>query len=106
MGRLLLGYDISAVRPIDALPALADRPILIIHGADDPVVTLDHAERLAATDRATRSAGAPPVDVWIVPEGGHVGAFGKHRDEYQRRVLDFLNRAFDRTSAAPARPAA
>ena len=106
MGRLLLGYDISAVRPIDALPALADRPILIIHGANDSVVTVDHAERLAATARATRSAGAPPVDVWIVPETDHVGAFGKHREEYQRRVLDFLNRAFDRASASPARPAA
>ena len=106
MGRLLLGYDISAVRPIDALPALADRPILIIHGTNDSVIALDHAERLAAAARATRSAEAPPADVWIVPETEHVGAFGKNRDEYQRRVLDFLNRAFDRASTAPARPAA
>ena len=102
MGRLLLGYDISTVRPVDAMPALADRAILIIHGTEDTVVTVDHAHRLAQAAQASRAGSAPPADVWIVPEVTHVGAFSKHPAGYQRRVLDFLDRAL----ATPVRPAA
>lgn len=32
------------------------------------------------------------AELWIAPEAGHTGAFGRYPDEYERRVVDFFDR--------------
>lgn len=46
--------------------AAARVPVLVLHGADDAVVPVEHAERLRAAAR-----GSDLVRVWVVPGGGH-----------------------------------
>jgi pimeloyl-ACP methyl ester carboxylesterase len=50
MARALVGMDMYAIRPIDAIPALATRgtPLLVIHGDADQSVPFSHAGRILA----------------------------------------------------------
>lgn len=36
-------------------------------------------------------AAADRVDVWVAPDSGHTGAFGRHPHEWERRVTEFLD---------------
>ncbi|HEX2172241.1 MAG TPA: alpha/beta fold hydrolase [Dehalococcoidia bacterium] len=99
MGRLLQGYDISTVRPAAAMPSLADRGLLIIHGARDTVVPLVHAELLIAAAEASRVGSDAPFEVWVVPDADHVGAYRRDPAGYERRVLDLLDQTFGEASA-------
>ena len=51
----LMGVNAYAIRPVDAVPTLAARgvPLLVIHGAGDTLVPVNHGRRLAA-DRFAR----------------------------------------------------
>lgn len=84
-----VGADVARARPLDAIARISPRPILLIHSADDDNSTtpLEGARRLFA------AAGAPK-DLWIAPNGGHVGAINAFPDEYRSRVLAFLGNAF------------
>ena len=55
-------------------------PVLFIHGDEDPFVSPDEIEALAA-----RVAG--PVQVWRVPDAGHRQVFDRHPGAYQARVV-------------------
>lgn len=94
MGRILQGYDISAVRPVRYMDELAGRPFLIIHGGQDGVVPVVHAERLIAAAEAARLEAGAPLETWLVPRAGHVGAYAHDPATYRDRVVGFLNRAF------------
>ncbi len=58
--------ELVALAPLDAAAHLGSRPLLVIHGSDDGEVP-------AAAARALADAAAPngPVDLRIVPGGGH-----------------------------------
>jgi uncharacterized protein len=60
-------------------------PVLIINGTDDQYVTLDEA-------RAELAAAAPPKELWAVEGAGHVDLHNFAKDEYERRVGDFIAR--------------
>jgi alpha-beta hydrolase superfamily lysophospholipase len=98
---MLAGGRLEDARPGDEIVRIAPRPLLLIHSADDRNATtpLDDA-------RALFARAGDPKEMWIAPRGGHAGAFGANRDEYVRRVLDFLGRAFSsarlRTARSPA----
>jgi len=85
----LVGGRLEDARPRDGVASIAPRPLLLIHSADDENATtpLDDARMLFA-------AAGEPKDMWIAPRGGHAGALGAQHDEYARRVLAFLDRAF------------
>lgn len=84
----LVGGRLEDARPRDEVVRIAPRPVLFIHSADDQNATtsLEDARLMFA------SAG-DPKEMWIAPSGGHAGAFGANRQEYVRRVTDFLARA-------------
>jgi pimeloyl-ACP methyl ester carboxylesterase len=67
-----------------ALPALAGRPLLMIHGGGDTYIKPDMAQELFGHAR-------PPKEFWLVPGAKHNQAFHLAGDEYRRRVLDFFN---------------
>jgi pimeloyl-ACP methyl ester carboxylesterase len=69
----------------DAVRAAAPRPVLLIAAGDVP----DEAR----ADRFIQSASPDTVELWVVPDTGHVGALRTHPTEWEARVVDFLDGA-------------
>ena len=66
-----------------------DAALLLIHGAADASVPVDHARRLH------RAAG-PGAELWIQPGVGHCAGYHADREGYVRRVGGFLVDALSR----------
>lgn len=78
--RLTINDDYS---PLPVVSKVSPIPLLIIHGDQDNVVPLTHGEKLFA-------AAGQSKDMWVVPDGGHIGAFS--RKIYQSKLLEYLGR--------------
>jgi alpha-beta hydrolase superfamily lysophospholipase len=83
LGGCLIGERVGNASPLGAIPRIAPRPVLLIHGDADRVIP-------DADSRALYAAARQPKQLWIVPGAGHVEAFGVERAEYVRRVLAFF----------------
>lgn len=81
----LSGSDWNAVRPLDHLAAL-DRPALLFHGSEDPVIPLAQAEHIAAASRQARLS--------VFEGGGHSDLHELDPCRYRREVLAYLRDAF------------
>jgi alpha-beta hydrolase superfamily lysophospholipase len=68
----------------EALPRLAPRPVLMIHGGADTYIRPEMAEKLF------RRLG-PGGELWMVPGAKHNQALTIAEDEYRRRVLNFFD---------------
>jgi dienelactone hydrolase len=66
------------------LPRIAPRPVFLIGAAHGEV-----GHKLADYVAAARE----PKEAWVVPRGGHTGAIDAMPQEYERRVIAFLDRA-------------
>jgi fermentation-respiration switch protein FrsA (DUF1100 family) len=75
--------SIHEVRPIDDIQAISPRAVLLIHGALDEIVLLENGKRLY-------EAAGEPKELYIVPDAGHGGLLEASPDEYERRVVGFL----------------
>ncbi len=64
---------------------IGPRPILFIHGAEDPFVSLREVERMARLAEG-------PVEIWNVEGVGHRGAYSSDPVEYNRRVIEWFKR--------------
>ena len=106
------GHGMAAISARHALARYAG-PLLVLHGADDSVMPVAHAQRIAAAGAETRrgNPAAGPVELSIIAIGGHSWLF---EDEgYRRTVAAFLTRhlggplspaeAADRAGAVDAR---
>jgi pimeloyl-ACP methyl ester carboxylesterase len=82
-----LGADPRATEPARLVGLLETTPLLLIHGAADRTVPIADGRRLAAL-------AGPIAEHWIVPEADHSGAHAAAGQDYERRVTDFLRRAF------------
>ena len=58
------GRELAAVQPLDAANRLGDRPLLVVHGAEDEVVPVADARALA-------DAAAGPVELRVLVGAGH-----------------------------------
>ena len=86
--RLTRGVNLADVRPDRALThvaATSSRHVFLIHGALDSAVPLAQFEKLRA------AGGSGVAESWLVPDAGHLGAYGAHSDEYIARVVAFFN---------------
>jgi len=84
------GLDLNAIPPLKAMPAIAPRPILLMHGTADQRIPYEHSERLLA-------ASAPgTADLWLVEGVGHTRAFYQYTDQYVARVIQFFDRQLPR----------
>jgi uncharacterized protein len=84
--RVVRGVDLDDVRADRALAAVEDRPVFLIHGADD------HAVPLAQFDILRAAGGRTIADTWIVPGTDHVGAYSTDPAAYIERVASFFDR--------------
>ena len=71
---------------------IAPRPVLLISGRG-------HAE--AVLNRGYEAAASASSELWELPDTAHAHAIWKHREEWARRVLNFLDRALLSTSSEP-----
>jgi len=81
---LLSGVDLDAHRPIDELPALADRPLLLIHGTADAMIPSAETESL---HRTALEAGGD-AELWLVTGAAHVATMAD--DRYGERLARFF----------------
>lgn len=100
------GLDLDVISPERAVPDIAPRPILFIHGSEDPVIPIEHAYRLRGASRN------PSDELWVLPLPGHTSGVrlpGKPcetkevsplRETYLRKVVAFFDR-----SLPPSTPA-
>ncbi len=86
LGAQKLGTDLSNVAPALDVARISPRPILLIQDNLDIVCPRSESNRLYA-------AAIEPKERWIVPRAPHANAFRVAPREYERRVIDFLNRS-------------
>ncbi len=80
---LLSGEDITKVRPIEVVGQISPRPILFIHGSEDPIIPVSHMESLYA-------AAELPKYRWVLEGGSHGDLYERAPDEWAANVLPFL----------------
>ncbi len=80
------GLRISEVRPVDDIPSIAPRPVLIIHGTDDDLIPAEQGLRLY-------EAAGEPKELWMIGGMGHESALELLPDEYEKRVIGFFDKA-------------
>jgi len=80
------GARLTDFRPVLAVGRIAPRPLLLIHGEDDVLVPIHHAELLY-------EAAGEPKELWRLPGVGHVGAYFADRPAYVASVTGFFRQA-------------
>lgn len=80
--RLDTGVDPALVSPVTDISRISPRPVLLIYGEHE-------AERGGA--ELLFNAARDPKELWIVPGAGHGGYIGAAPQEYERRVIAFLD---------------
>jgi fermentation-respiration switch protein FrsA (DUF1100 family) len=82
--RLDTGVDPAQVSPVTDISWISPRPVLLIYGEFE-------AERAGA--RLLYDAARDPKELWIVPGAGHGGYISAAPQEYQQRVIAFVDKA-------------
>lgn len=88
------GYHFHQVEPLRDIPYLSPRPILIIHGGKDKMVSPSDALQLY-------DAAKEPRELWIVEGADHCGAYFANRPAYVERVISFFNKYLERPLVRP-----
>ncbi|HZT81978.1 MAG TPA: alpha/beta hydrolase, partial [Gemmataceae bacterium] len=88
-----LGVRLAEVAPAEHVGRLAPAPVLLMTGTADAHAPPAEAQRLLARCRG-------PAELWLVPAAGHIDVFEQGGREYERRVLDFLDRSLQRARVA------
>ena len=85
--RLFIRVDLKKVAPRDFIGRV-EAPVFLIHSERDSQIPVEHALILKQAN--------PAAELWIADEAGHGEAIALSRDEYERRVSEFLVRELDR----------
>lgn len=80
---LQTGVNPWSINPRDDIDKIAPRPVLLIYG--------EHEIERGGGDLQHAAAGGPK-ELWIVPGGNHGSNFSLYPNEYNRRVIDFLDK--------------
>jgi fermentation-respiration switch protein FrsA (DUF1100 family) len=86
LGALVPLFISAGQDPITYLPALAPRPLLVIHGEDDHIVPV-------ALGRELFAAASQPKELWIVPGARHFTPWLHVPEEFETRVDAFFTKA-------------
>jgi pimeloyl-ACP methyl ester carboxylesterase len=87
-----IGVDLNAADPVDVIPRLGDRPLLLVHGGRDAYdPPLDSA---VVNLRAAIAAGVP-VEFRLCQRAGHDAVIDECPDEWARWVTTFLQESVD-----------
>src|SRR5262249_33110452 len=79
-------YRFHQVEPVRDLPHFAPRPILLIHGLKDTIVSYHDAICLY-------EAAGQPKDLWLIPDTEHIKGYFSDSAAYTSRGLDFFDHA-------------
>ena len=69
------------------MAAITPRPLLLMHGTEDPVIPAGHSERIF------EAANHPNAELWLAEGARHAALINHLPDEYRRRIHGFLERA-------------
>ena len=86
--RLRYGVWPARISPVSAAKRLGNTPLFVIHGAHDPWVPVEEAERVAA-------AASGPHVTWVIPGALHEGGYLIDRTAYHARILAFFQQHLD-----------
>ena len=86
IGERILGCRGEEIAPIEAMPRIAPRPVLLIHGTADKLIVPSNADRLF-------DASPGNAKLWKVKGAPHVMSVFVAGREYARRVTEFLDAA-------------
>jgi fermentation-respiration switch protein FrsA (DUF1100 family) len=82
-----VGLEISQVDTARDVVALQPRAVMIIHGREDDLFPVHHAQKIY-------EAAGEPKELWIIPGLGHANPAMDRRAAYKMRVVAFFDRAF------------
>ncbi len=80
---LMTGRAVGDLAPAHAASELGGCPLMVINGADDPLVPAADAHQIFA-------AANEPKELWIVPKAGHADALSVDPEQYTWQVKAFL----------------
>jgi fermentation-respiration switch protein FrsA (DUF1100 family) len=89
--RTLYGVDVAAIRPVEAVAAIAPRPLLLIQGGAD---TMNPASSLTHLALAAEAAPGAHVVTWRAPNVPHVQAYHQEPAAYLSLLLSFFATSF------------
>jgi fermentation-respiration switch protein FrsA (DUF1100 family) len=77
------GYRFREVEPLRDVARIAPRPLLLIHGLDDSIISPQDSQRLY-------DAAGEPKELWLVEGMDHCCSYFKDRQAYSQRVAAFF----------------
>lgn len=80
--KIRLGWKFKDVSPIATLPKI-EIPILFIHGEEDDYVPTFMCKQMYSVKKGYK-------EIYIAPGAGHAQAYWNNKDEYEKRVHNFL----------------
>jgi pimeloyl-ACP methyl ester carboxylesterase len=85
-GERFLGVRCTEIAPVEAIAKIAPRPVFLIHGSEDRLILPENTEKIleAAPGNARR---------WVVQGARHARSVRVAGEEYDKRVLAFLDEA-------------
>jgi fermentation-respiration switch protein FrsA (DUF1100 family) len=90
VSRLLVGVDVWALKPEQEIAQLGNRPVMLIHSADDTYDDGVPVEHMYQLERA--AVGNYNLRVWAAPGRGHVQAYNNNPEVYIDRLLAFFDK--------------
>jgi pimeloyl-ACP methyl ester carboxylesterase len=87
MNRLMFGYDLQSVKPVEEITSIPPRPVLIIHCLDDSEVPVTHAYQLAEATGIS--------EPFLFDQCSHAEIYNAHPDEYIDTIIPFFVEALD-----------
>jgi fermentation-respiration switch protein FrsA (DUF1100 family) len=85
IGQALIRRRCCDVSPVDEIPRIAPRPVLLIQDAEDVLCP-------PAETAALLKAAGPHASLWTVEGADHIGAEYVEPDEFEKRVVGFFEK--------------
>jgi pimeloyl-ACP methyl ester carboxylesterase len=85
MERVLYGYNLHTLRPVDAMKRIPPRPVLLIYGLLELPMDSDRRPQL--------KAALPDAELWVVPDAIHTGAYTRVPRAYLAKVGTFFEKS-------------
>jgi dipeptidyl aminopeptidase/acylaminoacyl peptidase len=86
IGEREAGISIYQVRPVAEIAAISPRPILLVHGGQDPMIPVANVSALYA-------AAKEPKALYVVNQAGHGGFLEAEPQDYPRHLVDFFDKS-------------
>lgn len=83
---LMAGMDLEKVNTLDAVENLRDKKLLIIHSKKDEAISYKNSEKIYKHIKNHDN-----TKIWITNLAKHTQTYIHEKEEYQKRVLEFLN---------------